>query len=282
MPSPNNGIHLLVGCDPEVFLTRKADKALVSAHSLLPGTKDMPYGIQNGAVQVDGVAAEFNITPAPSGDHFYAYVSSVMQQMKDMLPDHTLRIEPAVVFDEDYFMTIPEESRVLGCNPDWNAWTETINPAPDGNGTTMRTASGHLHIGWTKNQDINDPVHQQDCFRVVRQMDYYLGMYSLLWDTDSRRRNLYGKAGSCRIKPYGTEYRALSNMWLRHPNLWPWIWGACYQAVNGLVSGSSVYMPDEFGDLARKTIDDNNFQFVTTNEFKKQIHPKMGLQWPTW
>src|SRR3990167_4495040 len=144
MPS-NTGLQILVGADPEVFLTRTADKKLVSAHDLLPGTKELPYLVPYGAVQVDGVAAEFNIKPAEDSQKFAFYIESVMSQLRSMTPDHQLRIEAAVEFPEDYFMSVPASARVLGCNPDWNAWTESINPAPDGNSTCMRPASGHLH-----------------------------------------------------------------------------------------------------------------------------------------
>jgi hypothetical protein len=37
----------------------------------------------------------------------------------------------------------------------------------------------------------------------------------LFWDSDVNRRLLYGKAGTIRIKPYGIEYRTLSNFWLK-------------------------------------------------------------------
>ena len=39
----------------------------------------------------------------------------------------------------------------------------------------------------------------------------YLGIPSLLYDSDKQRRSLYGKAGSFRLQPWGLEYRSLSS-----------------------------------------------------------------------
>jgi len=55
-------MKILVGCDPELFV--KKDGVLVSAHGLVQGSKEHPFRVSKGAVQVDGMALEFNIDPA--------------------------------------------------------------------------------------------------------------------------------------------------------------------------------------------------------------------------
>jgi hypothetical protein len=53
-------------------------------------------------------------------------------------------------------------------------------------------------------------------------MDLFIGISSLLVDPDesaARRRELYGRAGCHRPKPYGVEYRTVGNFWTRSPNL---------------------------------------------------------------
>ena len=61
-------MQLLLGADPEAFVVLKDGGIPVSAHGLLPGTKDKPFPVEKGAVQVDGMAAEFNIEPAATED----------------------------------------------------------------------------------------------------------------------------------------------------------------------------------------------------------------------
>src|SRR3546814_9684922 len=57
------------GCDPEVFILDEYG-APVSPEDFLPGTKEEPYKVNKGAVQVDGMAGEFNIDPAHTFDEF--------------------------------------------------------------------------------------------------------------------------------------------------------------------------------------------------------------------
>ena len=51
---------ILVGCDPEIFV--KQAGVFKSAHGLVVGDKKDPQKVNKGAVQVDGMALEFNIT----------------------------------------------------------------------------------------------------------------------------------------------------------------------------------------------------------------------------
>lgn len=202
---------ILVGADPEFFVTK--DGAPISAHNLVPGTKDNPFKVEAGAVQVDGMALEFNINPADSEEAFLKNLDTVMDQILKMVPEYKYFESPVADFGADYIEMQPKEAKELGCDPDFNAYTMEPNPRPEVK-TPFRTASGHVHIGWTKDVDPYDPGHFSACARLARMLDYTVGVPSLLWDKDSRRRELYGKAGAFRPKPYGMEYRTLSNVWL--------------------------------------------------------------------
>lgn len=59
-----NGKTYTIGADPEVFVGREGQ--FFSAHGLVPGNKRRPHKVDRGAVQVDGMALEFNIDPASS------------------------------------------------------------------------------------------------------------------------------------------------------------------------------------------------------------------------
>jgi len=55
-------------------------------------------------------------------------------------------------------------------------------------------------------------------------MDLYLGVPSVLMDKGELRKQLYGKAGAYRMKPYGVEYRTLSNFWIFSDTTIGWVW----------------------------------------------------------
>jgi len=215
------------GADPELFLKDRTTGQFISAETrdgpLIPGTKARPYAVRNGAVQVDGVAAEFNIDPTDNFEQFFTNITSVVGQMKDMIirknPNASLVPTPTARFDKRYFDSLPAHTLELGCEPDFNAYKEgQANPRPQ---TTepFRTGSGHVHISWLSEGNYADPNykgHIADCCLVAQQLDKYLLGLSKSWDDDNIRRTLYGAPGSFRPKKYGMEYRPLSNAWLRN------------------------------------------------------------------
>ena len=236
--------NILVGCDPEVFV--KKGGTFLSAFGLIKGDKANPQKVPKGAVQVDGMALEFNIDPADSEDSFSLNVQSVFQTMRDMVPDYEVIACPVAHFDAEYMKSQPKEALELGCDPDYNAWTGDANIKPNGN-RPMRTASGHVHIGWTNDEDIHSADHINSCHMVVRQLDFYLGLPSILYDKDALRREMYGKAGCCRIKSYGVEYRTMSNAWLKSEKLMRWVYRNTVAGTLSVMNGSDL--PKKYGDI---------------------------------
>lgn len=237
-------MNILVGCDPEVFVRKNG--TFLSAFGLIKGDKQNPQKIRSGAVQVDGMALEFNIDPAANEDQFVFNVTDVFQQMKLMVPDYEVVAVPVAHFTKEYLDAQPDEAKELGCDPDYNAWNGAVNIKPDAL-RPMRTASGHLHIGWTNGQDPHDPEHQQQAQVVGRQMDFFLGLASLEYDNDTERREMYGKAGCIRYKPYGVEYRTLSNAWLKNEKLMRWAYRNTVKGVRELLAGNNL--ADKYGDV---------------------------------
>lgn len=231
------------GCDPELFIMN-SDGKYVSAEGLIPGTKENPYPVKKGAVQVDGMAAEFNIDPATNFKDFSMNITTVMGALTKMLPPGYMLVQkPAVYFDEDVWESTSEEAKMLGCTPDFNAWTGEVNPPPDGDQhPRLRTASGHIHIGW-QDGDAFDPEHIKNCRDLVKQLDWYLGAWSVAVDKDNTRRSLYGKAGACRFKPYGVEYRVLSNFWVKSPDARLAVWNRMQRA---LLDMRDKFLPEMF------------------------------------
>jgi hypothetical protein len=83
--------------------------------------------------------------------------------------------------------------------------------------------------------------------KVAQQMDFFLGLPSLLLDPDEERRIMYGKAGAFRWKPYGMEYRVMSNFWLGHDSLIEWVFQNATQGVERMVNGE--FLPEIYGDI---------------------------------
>lgn len=219
-------MQITIGADPELFVQGPTGR-LISPHMFIPGTKTHPFPVKGGAVQLDGFAAEFNINPSTSFADFSNNINLVLGQLKAMLPaDHTLKATPLARFGEDYIANQPEHVKMLGCDPDFNAYTGEQNPTPNGE-MGYRTASGHVHIGWTQGQDVTNEAHLQDCMFLTQALDATLGLYSIIHEPNQEgklRRDLYGRAGAFRPKPYGVEYRVMSNFWVDSPihrqNIW--------------------------------------------------------------
>lgn len=210
-------LNVLIGTDPELFLKDQTG-AYVSAHDLIPGSKILPHRVQSGAIQPDGVAAEFNTNPAATADEFLANIDQVIEQLQDTFkrirPDLTIAITPTATFEREYFDGLPQIATVLGCTPDYNAYTGGENDPPSTD-EPFRTGSGHIHVGWGRGFKPHNEEHFSKCRLMVKQLDTVLYVSSLLWDADDKRRTLYGKIGAFRPKNYGVEYRPLSNSYLQ-------------------------------------------------------------------
>jgi len=237
-------MNILVGCDPEVFVKQRG--LFRSAHGLIMGDKKNPYPVNKGAVQVDGMALEFNINPAATSDEFIINIEEVYATLRAMVPEYEVVAVPVADFDEAYMKEQPAEALELGCDPDFNGWEGQANPKPDG-GRSFRTASGHVHIGWTEGEDVNSREHFYKCCHMAKQMDFFLGLPSIAYDKDARRRELYGKAGCFRPKPYGGEYRTLSNAWLNSKERMKWVFNNVQEGMHRLINGD--LLAERYGDI---------------------------------
>jgi len=263
-------MQILIGADPEVFMRK--DGKFISAHGAVKGDKKNPFKVDKGAVQVDGMALEFNIDPASTADEFVDNITSVMATLQSLVPDFELVADPVAEFGLEYILAQPEEAKELGCDPDFNAWDDgKPNPKPNGD-RSFRTGAGHVHIGWTNDMDINDPHHREACIMLTKQLDYYLGLGSLLYDGDAKRRTMYGAAGAFRVKPYGVEYRVLSNAWLKSPNLMRWVFETTQQAVKDLFEGKAAY--ETWGTDAQYHISRKNPHMASVKEYMQMLNIK--------
>jgi hypothetical protein len=184
------------------------------------------------------MAAEFNIDPTNNFKDFNRNIQAVINQLEKMLPDdHVLDFIPSVTFDEETFNDAPDKAKELGCSPDFNAWTGEVNPPPAMHDNPfLRTAAGHLHIGWCNDGDLTDPQHIMNCRDLVKQLDWYLGGWSvrriptrqggsfMAGPVPAVTSNTVSSTGCCRTSgarhgtsgsPSGTGCNSLSIRWRR-------------------------------------------------------------------
>ena len=218
-----------IGCDPEFFL--KLNNKHVSAVGLIGGSKDFPRPLEKEgfAILEDNVSVEFNVAPAHNHEEFIQNIQYVMSNLKELLPEYEFSRDAAVVFNPEDLMH--PQAQEFGCEPDFNAWTRKINPRPKAPDQNLRSAGGHVHIG---HENTLDPIE------VIRAMDVFAGVPATKLDLDIQRRQLYGKAGCHRIKPYGCEYRTLSNFWIFSPELIKWVFEQTQKAVQFVKDGHRV------------------------------------------
>lgn len=222
-----------IGADPEIFFAEPSGK-LRSVIGLLGGSKSRPFqwGGDGFAYLEDNVAAEFNIPPCTSVQEFSDAIFKSIQQLelKAEQLGMVLSTDIAKEFDDDQLRD--PMAFVFGCEPDFNAWTNRINPKPRGSSMALRSVGGHVHIGFDHSK--------YDRNKVIQACDLYLGVPSVLMDGDTQRRELYGKAGAHRKKPYGAEYRTLSNFWIWKENHHNWVYHQVERALDSVELGQDL------------------------------------------
>lgn len=187
----------LIGSDLEyaVFVKGRYQPA-----GILPiqGTKGNPEPLQYGGVEIDCCAVEITPPPANNEDAFTANILNLLNEVKDKYAAVQFRTTASWRFNPKLLKKTPH-ANVMGCSPDFNAWTGKQNPRPRPK-KGLRSFGGHIHI-------------EDGTLETIKACDMTLGMWSVLVDGDSQRRKIYGKAGAHREKSYGVEYRVLSNFW---------------------------------------------------------------------
>lgn len=239
-----NGIDsITIGADPEMFVSKNG--VFVPAEVTgVSGTKKSPQALPGGgAVQIDGLALEFNILPAKTADDFVTKIQSTLEEVRAVV-DRGLSFNfiPSVTFGTEEFASVSEDNRKLGCDPDYSAWTmKEKTPTGGAEDRPFRTAAGHIHVGFTKDADPHDPRHIYDCAMIAQWLDVEVGAYEGCWAPESDRRTLYGEFGSFRPKSYGLEYRVLGNDWLSKPNVMKFIFEKTRRVVDDLLRGRRSY-----------------------------------------
>ena len=243
-----------IGCDPEIFLVDAAG-AYVSSIGKIGGSKEFPrplVELGNGfAVQEDNVAIEFNIPAAESAEELKHHINTTREYLLKQVNTIGLTFsrESATLFPIGELAH--PAALEFGCDPDFDAWADgKVNPKPKAEDWRLRSCGGHIHIG-------HKITKKSDLIELIKWMDLYAGVPSVLLDNGDLRKQLYGKAGAYRPKPYGGEYRTLSNFWIWEDKLIDWVWKATAAAID-CWKWQDQSILEEDGVLIQQAINENN------------------------
>jgi len=272
-----NQVQFTIGCDPEIFVKKNGKPH--SAYGLVAGTKDQPLKTPRGAVQVDGMALEFNTDPV-SKDDFTGFNRNIVHTMgclKEYVKGFSFNIAPVQEFSSEHLNEQPVEALALGCDPDFNAYTMEENPKPDGD-VLFRTGAGHIHVGWGADIPVDNKDHFEICAGFVKALDCTVGMYMTYIDREPRRRELYGKAGAFRPKSYGVEYRTPSNLWIKNKNRRELMYTMINKAINNHINGRDATEVTGYEqDFIRNVINTGSWQMA--KDICEQFFVR-GIRWP--
>lgn len=248
-----------IGADIEVFLKDKETGVIVSAEGIIRGTKYEPYRFKDGnpffATSLDNVMAEFCIPPAQSPEDFTNNIQEALAFIESSIPKNlTIFAYPSALIDPKFLQT--ENAKLFGCEPDYNAWLiGQQNERPEAANSNLRSCGGHIHIGYDKSNFLTN-------LNLIRAMDLFVGLPSILQEPDNQRKTLYGKAGAYREKSYGAEYRTVSNYYVSSPNLMNWVFNNTQAAIAFVNSGYELQKEEIEGIQA--AINFNNAELART------------------
>lgn len=239
-----------LGSDPEIFIEQNGE--IVSAIGMIPGTKEDPHPITDKGhfIQTDNIAFEFNIPPCETAEEYVENINFVKEHLEILAKANNCTLSLLASSEINPIHLQTEQAQTFGCEPDLNVYLEDLNPKPDSN-TNLRCVGAHVHIGY-ENPDFE--VSE----RIVKMFDIFVTLPSLLKDNDERRRELYGKAGSFRVKDFGVECRALSNFWIHSNELIKWVFNQTIKAVETVLNNEDESFISKFSERVQETIDSNN------------------------
>lgn len=134
------------------------------------------------------------------------------------------------------------------CDPDFNAYNRTINNRPFSDDFTLRSSGAHIHCGFDNiqipfkegylhNYNISDDDQRVN---IVKTLDLFISIPLVIIEPESKRKELYGKAGAFRPKAYGLEYRTPSNFYLTSEKLMKWVYNNVKLAFDFLNNNNPI------------------------------------------
>jgi len=274
-----------IGTDPEFFL-KKGDEFVSSQSAEIQGTKHEPVALKNGGtIQRDNVAVEFATPPASDCKDFVEKVKLCLVDTYDMLPEgHELVVEPSATFDEVHLAD--PEAQEFGCDPDFNAYTVSMNEKPWCGDSGFRSCGAHIHVGCLGSD--GNAIHGLEFLlefkgkiNAIKSMDLCHGTISTVFDNTQaaiKRRELYGKAGAHRPTDYGVEYRVLSNYWMKSPELVMLMDGLTRDAMALIVNDKLQEILDIVGEAELQSVINNGLIVDAQKIVENYVMPNMSAE----
>lgn len=241
--------EFLIGTDYEYFV-KNEEGEIASAIGYIGGSKKQPLSIGQGCFrQSDNILAEFNQPPTADINEWLDYFRFTKEKGSEILNPQGLELYVSTSeYIDPKFLQHPI-ARTFGCEVSYSAYE--YKPELDLNPTSnnLRTAGLHVHIGF-----LDDLESKDDYERLMRIMDYNLGVPSIVIDPDRVRRQRYGIAGEYRFAVRGEynviEYRSLGSYFLGSEELLKFVFEQTVKSVKDFNEG---FNPDY------------NIQFVINN-----------------
>lgn len=259
------------GCDPEFFF--KKDGKVIGSEKVLSKN-----GLEHlTSVVKDGIQAEIHPQANECRVILANNLSNCLASIAGNLEGVECDFSPLVDIDKEEMDSLSDDSKQFGCSPSISASDKKATiKVKDPSKYLFRSAGGHIHLGITNEIELLQ-VHK-NIDTIVKLMDIIVGNTCVLLDRHEgnvERRKNYGRAGEYRIKPYGFEYRTLSNFWLRHYQLMSLSFGLARYALNVWRNNEEQQFFDLVDyEVVKHAINNNDF------ELAKEIFDKIKVLFP--
>jgi hypothetical protein len=150
--------EITIGTDPEFFLRYNGE--FVPAYlSGISGDKKNPEKLKTGgAVQVDGMALEFNTIPLTKPREVVENINDTLSEIRKMVDSKLEFIfYEYVQFPKKVWDETPKKYKILGCDPDFDYKGDEKTPDNKWLNIPERSAGGHTHLGYCTGASVNDP-----------------------------------------------------------------------------------------------------------------------------
>jgi hypothetical protein len=243
-----------LGSDPELFFVKDG--------KVVPSTLVVPPDNDNQVTQ-DGFQGELNPSSSNCRQTAASNIGAALEAARIYARNvgADLSFDVGQIISDDVWKSVPPSLKRYGCNPTLNVHERKFVRVT-GMRERFRAAGGHIHLGIGAKDNLP---------QLVELMDIIAGNTCVLIDLDpnnARRRKNYGRAGEYRVKPYGLEYRVLSNFWLKSPILWSFASGLVREAYEIQRLGIAEELLSRFNMKDIRDAINNNDKELALSNFK--------------